>query len=160
MQIPTTTLIQFRDNLRGLEEEVAKYFKQETTCCGVTFPQCHIISALDAHGETSIKQLAAIMELNTSTLSRVIDGMVNVGLVERQVDPTDRRAVILRLTEKGKRIAATINQQFTILCQQVFQYLPKEKHAMLIESLALLSTAIKAVRQQDPSGSQMGCNCQ
>jgi DNA-binding MarR family transcriptional regulator len=160
MQIPITTLIQFRDNLRGLEAEVTKYFKYETGCCGVTFPQCHIISALDVHGETSIKQLATIMEQNTSTLSRVIDGMVNVGLVERQIDPADRRAVILRLTEKGKGIAETINQQFTILCQQVFHYLPEEKHAMLIESLALLSTAIKAVRQQDPAGSEIQCNCQ
>ena len=160
MQIPTITLIQFRDNLRGLEAEVTKYFKYETGCCGVTFSQCHIISALDAHGETSIKQLAAIMEQNTSTLSRVIDGMVNAGLVERQVDPADRRAVILRLTEKGQGIAETIKQQFTILCQQVFHYLPEEKHTMLIESLALLSTALKAIRQQDPAGSEIPCNCQ
>jgi len=160
MEVLTSTIIQFRDNLRGLEEEVARYFKHETACCGVTFSQCHIISALDVHGETSIKQLAAIMEQNTSTLSRVIDGMVNAGLVERQIDPADRRAVILRLTEKGKGIAETINQQFTILCQQVFHYLPKEKHAMLIESLALLSTAIKAVRHQDPAGSEIPCNCQ
>lgn len=153
MTLSRSTLTVFRNNLRVLEREIAKYLKNETACCGVTFSQCHIIMELELQGQMSIKQLAAILELDTSTLSRVVDGMVNLGLVERSVNPDDRRAVIIRLAESGQRIAETINQQCNAHYQQMFASLPEGKHEQVIESIALLSTALKDARQQaSPNG--------
>lgn len=159
MSLSRSTLTEFRNNLRTLEREVANYLKNETACCGVTFAQCHIIMELDTQRELSIKQLAANLELDNSTLSRVVDGMVNAGLIERTVNPDDRRAVILRLTDKGHTVAETINNQSNLFYQQMFLYIPAEKHPLVIESIALLSQALKTVRQGTASDEQRGC-CQ
>lgn len=157
MELSLTALTQFRDNLRVLEREIARYLKDQTTCCGVTFSQCHIILELELRGDISIKQLAARLELDSSTLSRVIDGMVTSGLIERKMNPDDRRAVILTLTAKGQQIATTINRQCNAFYQQVFQQLPIEKHDIVIESIALLGTAIKSLRQGELPASQTCC---
>jgi DNA-binding MarR family transcriptional regulator len=154
MEVPLSTIIEFRNNIRILEREIEKYLKTETACCGVTFSQCHILLELELRGECSITQLAAILELDNSTLSRVIDGMVNAGLIERQVNPQDRRAAIVRLTEQGQTVANTINHQCNGFYQRVFQHLPQEKHTLVIEIIAMLSTALQEVRQSDVSEGQ------
>lgn len=50
--------------------------------------------------------LAEALGLEASSLVRVIDLLIENGLVERREDPQDRRAKILQLTEDGKTRAA------------------------------------------------------
>ncbi len=57
----------------------------------------------------SMNQLSKAMSLSASTSTRMIDGLVKEGFVERKYDQLDRRLVIVGLTGKGKRIARNIN---------------------------------------------------
>lgn len=56
----------------------------------------------------SLNQLAAIMLVKQPTLSRVVDGMVTAGLVERRTVDADRRSVDITLTNAGRRKAAPV----------------------------------------------------
>ncbi len=150
-------LSQFRVNLRVIERETANYLKNETACCGVSLSQCHILMELDTQGEMSLKQLASNLESDASTLSRVIDGMVNAGLILRAANPDDRRAVILTLSEQGQRTAATINTQSNLFYQRLFELLPAEKHQSLVESIALLGGALTALRRNQPFDQHTCC---
>ncbi len=98
----------FRETLRQLERQVGWQLKDDTECCGVTLAQCHIIVEIGNAGETSVIDLATILGLDTSTLSRHINGMVNVGLVNRILNPKDRRYVSITLTEQGQKIYQSI----------------------------------------------------
>ncbi len=46
--------------------------------------------------------VADMLKLEPSSVVRVIDQLIDSGLVERQDDPNDRRAKLLRLTPEGK----------------------------------------------------------
>ena len=157
MSFSNPLLSQFRANLRVIERETANYLKNETACCGVSLSQCHILMELDMQGEMSLKQLAANLESDPSTLSRVIDGMVSTGLILRAANPDDRRAVILKLSEQGQRTAATINAQSNRFYQRVFDLLPAEKHESLVESIALLGGALTALRRNQPFDQHACC---
>lgn len=157
MSFSNPLLSQFRANLRVIERETANYLKNETACCGVSLSQCHILMELDTQGEMSLKQLAANLESDPSTLSRVIDGMVNTGLILRAANPDDRRAVILKLSEQGQRTAATINAQSNRFYQRVFDVLPAEKHESLVESIALLGGALTSLRRNQPFDQHTCC---
>jgi MarR family transcriptional regulator for hemolysin len=50
--------------------------------------------------------LADALGLEPSSLVRVIDLLIDSGLIERREDPQDRRAKILKLTEDGATRAA------------------------------------------------------
>jgi DNA-binding MarR family transcriptional regulator len=102
------TVDAFRHDLRALEREVARQLEAETACCGVTLSQCHALLELK-RGATSLSGLASALDLDLSTLSRTVDVLVRAGLVERSVDPTDRRAVCLVLTDAGRAKVATID---------------------------------------------------
>jgi|1186.fasta_scaffold33844_2 DNA-binding MarR family transcriptional regulator len=51
-----------------------------------------------------VSDLAACVELDTSTVSRQIKQLEDKGIVERTPDPDDGRASLVRLTEQGREI--------------------------------------------------------
>jgi len=56
---------------------------------------------LRCSGTVRLSELAAIIELDASTASRLVRTLENDGLVERTADPDDRRASLIELTEAG-----------------------------------------------------------
>ena len=59
------------------------------------------IDALDA--PVSLKRVADVSRIAPSTASKIVDGLVGLGLVVRRRDGCDRRRVDLALTELGRR---------------------------------------------------------
>ncbi|HBL24931.1 MAG TPA: MarR family transcriptional regulator [Deltaproteobacteria bacterium] len=132
----------FRETLRHLERQVGLQLKDDTECCGVTLAQCHIIVEIGNAGETSVIDLATILGLDTSTLSRHINGMVKVGLVNRILNPKDRRYVSITLTEQGQKIYQSIEDICNSKYARVFEFIPREKHKQVLECFNLLVHAI------------------
>ena len=68
------------------------------------------VLALTRLSESNVKQneLGAYLQLEKSTVSRMIDAMTAKGWVERTRDPANRRSQVVRLTLSGKRAARTV----------------------------------------------------
>jgi DNA-binding MarR family transcriptional regulator len=54
-------------------------------------------------GPLRLIDLAPRMGTSAPTASRAVDALAELGLVERDPDPTDRRAITIELTEEGRR---------------------------------------------------------
>jgi len=61
------------------------------------------------------KELAAASGLDESSLVRLIDILSKRGLLERRIDPDDRRARRLFLTDQGRKTAFAIREQLVTL---------------------------------------------
>jgi len=141
---------QFRKKLRILEKKLAVQLKDDSSCCGVTMAQCHTLLAVEAKGTTTVTELATKLELDKSTLSRTIDGLVTTGLINRTTDTGNRRSQHISLTPQGKKVADGINAQWNLYFTSLFARIPESKHQAVIESIAILSEVI-------PSS---GCCCE
>jgi DNA-binding MarR family transcriptional regulator len=67
-------------------------------------------SALDNCQGISSPELAKNMGLSLSRISRIVDKLVVNGFLDRNTDTTDRRAIRLCLTPKGKAIRSKIDK--------------------------------------------------
>lgn len=67
-------------------------------------------SALDQCTGISSPELAKNMGLSLSRISRVIEKLVVDGYVDRNIDKSDRRAITLCLTERGRQIKHEIDK--------------------------------------------------
>jgi MarR family transcriptional regulator, transcriptional regulator for hemolysin len=74
----------------------------------LTLAQCKALVRLEEREGLSQKQLAQLAELEPMTMVRIIDRMEGDGLVERRLDPADRRARTLYLTAKGRALVDDI----------------------------------------------------
>lgn len=134
---------ELRELTRLLERNMGVLDKSEASCCGTTIGQCHAITEIgSAHGLT-LNQLADILKLDNSTMSRTINNLVDQELVTRETDLEDRRYIKLKLTYKGEAIYETIERNMYMYYSAILKDIPKEKHAQLIESLTLLVKAIR-----------------
>jgi DNA-binding MarR family transcriptional regulator len=71
----------------------------------MTSQQFRALMIIHERGPQSAASLAAALGIAPSTLTRLSDRLVRDGLVEREVDPADRRAVRLTATRLGTRTA-------------------------------------------------------
>ena len=137
----------FRRNLRVLEREVMHQLQTETTCCGVTLAQCHVLLELSASGARSLKELVGALKLDKSTLSRTVEGLVKAGLVNRVADPADRRAVLMTCTSAGLNRVGSINDA----CNQEYAALltgtsvARRQH--IVDTVQFLADAMSRRRQ-------------
>jgi MarR family transcriptional regulator for hemolysin len=64
--------------------------------------------------------LAEALGLEASSLVRVVDHLIESGLLERHDDPLDRRAKILELTDEGRKTAALMEQALIPFRRKLF----------------------------------------
>ena len=137
--VETKAIEQFRAKLREIERAVWQQTKSEALCCGVTMPQCHAILEIGKAGELNLKDLAARLGLDNSTLSRTVESLVQDGLADRTPSKDDRRATVIRLNEKGCAALDRINSTWNQICRDMFRNIPREKHEQLIESVSIVA---------------------
>lgn len=141
------TIQEFRGILRQLEAEIERNLSEETQCCGVTLPQCHLLIETGSRNSASLGELADALELDKSTLSRTVESLVQRGYVKRDEDSTNRRKVSITLTSEGASKTNTININCNSFYAEVFSNINEEKHEQIIESLSLLASAMKKCRK-------------
>ncbi|MGH6632091.1 MarR family winged helix-turn-helix transcriptional regulator [Sphingopyxis sp.] len=76
-------------------------FNARTRDSGITALQWRLITYLKRHEGVRQGPLAELIEVEPITLSRMVDRLVEAGLVERRADPADRRAWKLYLTPRA-----------------------------------------------------------
>jgi DNA-binding MarR family transcriptional regulator len=139
--ISNENIKQFRKSIRTLQRKLTEQLDGDSVCCGVTIAQCHTLLAIEEKGLTTITELAAEMELDKSTLSRTIESLVVMGLVKRETNSDNRRSQHIQLTEDGEKTVSGIHNQWKNFFKSLFAGIPKSKHALVIEGLALLANS-------------------
>ena len=71
---------------------------------GVTGPQRLVLRILELVPDIAPSELARILFFHKSTVSIVLRSLEQQNLVRRAPHPTDRRAIVLSLTPKGRRV--------------------------------------------------------
>lgn len=140
----------FSEKLRVIQRELGLSQKNDIQCCGVTMAQCHALIEIGKKDNVSIVELAGVLGVDTSTLSRTIDNLVKAGLVDRVLNPQDRRYVTIALTERGGGVSRTIEDSFNSYITRLFGLIAREKHTQVMESLALIAEAIVKCNRDFP----------
>ena len=75
---------------------------------GITYRQVQVLGALAFHQPIAQNQLAEIVQVEASTVVRILDRMERDGWIVRENDPGDRRKKLIRSTAKVAPIWDTI----------------------------------------------------
>src|SRR5215831_4788997 len=106
-----------------------------------SLPQLATLLLLDEEGELTIKQVAEILGRSISATSRLLDQLVERGMVSRREDEHDRRLKRIAITEKGRMLIATLEQRRADAQLAVMEYYSAEEQAEIDRAMALLAEA-------------------
>jgi DNA-binding MarR family transcriptional regulator len=133
----------FRKGIRALDRQIELSLASQTECCGVTPAQCHLLLEVACRDDPSVGELADALELDASTLSRAVDGLVKLGFVERREDPENRRRFIVTLSAKGRKKVDEIDGACDAYYDGFLKGLPQAERKLLLDALPRLVTAFR-----------------
>ena len=74
---------------------------------GITQGEGHILEHLAVSGDSTVAELHRALAHRRSTLTSILDRLADRRFITRESDPRDRRSFIVRLSRKGKAVAAS-----------------------------------------------------
>jgi DNA-binding MarR family transcriptional regulator len=131
---------EFRRKLRRFEQFLSNQL--EDCCCGVSIAQCHCLLAIEELKRTTVGELADYLQLDKSTLSRTVESLVQIGFIDRETDPNDRRRTWIYLTETGMKQAEEMHQVNDEYFLHVIDHIPNREQEQVVRSLGLFIDAI------------------
>ena len=149
----------FRKHLRAIEREVEYQLKDQTLCCSVTSAQCHVLLELADLGASNLIDLSQQLRLDSSTLSRRVDGLVRAGYVDRTIDPMNRRYVQLGLTARGRRKVESIDRTCNRFYLSLLREVPGGRQGELVESVRLLAEIFARARRGERGAADPAREC-
>ncbi len=107
--------------------------------------QCEIFVVLKENGDSMTqKELEDYLDLSKSTLSGVLKTMEKNGFVEKVPSKTDRRVMVVTLTDEGNEKYSLAMEKFLELDRIVFEGLDDEEMAVFAKVLEKIRSNISS----------------
>jgi MarR family transcriptional regulator, transcriptional regulator for hemolysin len=126
------------------------YIEHRAKGRGTTRAQWIVLFQLRQQEGLSQVDLAEVLELQPISLVRLLDRLVNQGLLERRNDPKDRRANRLFLTASGRQLVDDLDSLRDSIASDVLQDVPAEAIETSLQTLREIKERIKGLA--DSSG--------
>jgi MarR family transcriptional regulator, transcriptional regulator for hemolysin len=117
---------------------------------GTTRAQWIVLFRLRQQEGLSQVDLADVLELQPISLVRLLDRLVEHGLLERRHDPKDRRANRLFLTAQGRQLVDDLDSLRDAIATDVLQEVSTDSIRTSLQTLRDIKDRIK--RLSDPPG--------
>jgi DNA-binding MarR family transcriptional regulator/YHS domain-containing protein len=155
---PDQRLPAYASTLHEALRTLSKVFYGPTTISSLsrslTEGEWDVVRCLGQGGETRMRSLAGTCGMALSTMTGVVDRLVEQGLVRRRHSTTDRRVVLVQLTGRGKlahdeRLDADMRLVFTMLQSLT----PAEQHTLvqLVQKIVTLLPGSAPELSPEPS---------
>ncbi len=131
-------------NTRSSARAVTSYYDRALKDSGLRITQFAILGTIRAAGSISMNQLATILHLDPSTLTRTLQPLENKGLLNIEEGGDDRRTKEVVLTAKGHRAAAAAHEQWQQAQEQLRERVGGERFDRLIDDLQALTRAVRS----------------
>lgn len=110
---------------------------------GFTTSQCYVLLELKKFNNLTMNELSERMNLNTSTMTRIINNLVRDGYIQRLKDEGDRRIVIVKLTEEGIIEAKSLEKSIMDYYRKIVSNLPNGQIEDVLKAVELLINAFE-----------------
>jgi DNA-binding MarR family transcriptional regulator len=130
--------------LRVVLARLGRQLRTTQAGAGLTPTQISVLFSVARRGPLRLSELAEIEGLNPTMLSRVIAQLTDGDLVQRAVDPSDRRAAVVDATARGRRLREKIHRaRNKVLSRELDGLSPAAR-----ESIATALPALEALAEQ------------
>ncbi len=108
----TDAVGELRQAFHEVQASLRRLRGREALSGQLSYPQWRVLSALASEPELTASQLAVAAEVTPATITQMLDALAAAGIVERARSERDRRAVLCRLTPRGRELWERKHEEF------------------------------------------------
>lgn len=129
--------------LGAVRREIARHALAELGTQGF-----NALAVVHVYGPMRISDAAHKLSVDLSVASRQVNALVRAGYLEREPDPDDRRAYIVRSSETGKKVLEESHRRMVHAFQQTLKGWGSDDVTTISEGLARLTAAFTDIPAQ------------
>ena len=118
-------------------------FREEMAEMGLTTPKARALAVLTVVEGPLIRELAVYAVTEQSTLSRALDQMQTDGLIRRETDSADSRAVRIYITEAGRAAFDDLWPHMAEAQARMFRGIPEDERRAFVATLQKMLVNIR-----------------
>jgi DNA-binding MarR family transcriptional regulator len=101
------------------------------------------LTTLDETGPLTLGQLAAMEQVSSPSMTRIVARLEELGLAEREMSSTDRRVVRVRITDRGSALLAATRSRRDLFLTRRVQRLTSDERATLARALPVMDKLLE-----------------
>lgn len=109
---------------------------------GLSASQLSTLVVVEKHDDIRLGQLAALEGISASSMTRIVAGLTDAGLLDRRPDPHDGRSVHVSLSVRGERQLDQLRRDRTMMLTERIHRLDDEDYGRLLGALPVLETLL------------------
>jgi DNA-binding MarR family transcriptional regulator len=118
---------------KGMHDEVT----QNTVCSPA---QNHTLIVIGMQlSAIGIKQLAEVLRVTSGAATQHVDALEKAGLLVREMNPQNRREVIVKITSQGKKVYEELRRAKSKIMNEIFTELSDEELNTLVQLIEKVS---------------------
>jgi MarR family transcriptional regulator, organic hydroperoxide resistance regulator len=134
--------------LQRLSHAMGQYAPEAWMDLNLTIGQLKSLFFIDSEGRTNFRKLASALGVTPPDVTRIVDRLVEQGLVSRRENPDDRRMQLLHTTNKGKVLLTKLRENRTTHLYRILAHLSTQELATVAKGLDALVRAAELQREE------------
>jgi DNA-binding MarR family transcriptional regulator len=102
--------LEFLSPLHKASRQITMYLEDQTRELGVSPVEGHVLTYLRKYAPAPVGELVRVFGLKQSTFTSLLDRLERAGLVRRELNPADRRSLLIHLTDRGRELTTRLNR--------------------------------------------------
>jgi|SRR5579859_707383 len=125
--------------LRALLGRLTRRLRQTIAVGDITLSQASVLSLLEREGPATPGLLATKERISPQSMGSILMALEGLGLVSRTPDPTDKRSLVILLTEAGiQAVQGARRQREEQIARALVDHFTAEEQQVLMAALPLL----------------------
>jgi DNA-binding MarR family transcriptional regulator len=125
-----------------LQQRLMAVHAAEFTTLDITMAQAKLLYVLMAVGDLSMSEIAHQLGVTVSTASGAVDRLVELGLLARSDDPSNRRQVLVSVTAMGMETLEQIRELSTRQLRMLFEHVGDEDLETITRAIHIMADAV------------------
>lgn len=121
-----------------------KWVKSRLQEDGPTYARMRLLGALHCKGSQIMTSISDELGVTRRNVTALVDALEEEDLVRRRPHPTDRRATVIELTDRGAETVDRMYDEHRTAVAELFVVLSREDQAELIRLLGTLREALRS----------------
>ncbi len=124
--------------IQDIARLLSRAFEQQASELNISRPQARLLAYVALSEGAKQTEIAALMDIQKITLTKLVDGLETMKLIERRPDPSDRRVRRLYMAAGAHSVLDNIWQLLSEVSNAALAPLSSERKLALIEDLATI----------------------
>lgn len=136
--------------LRMLIARLSRRLARTKAGAALTTTETTVLATIVRRGPIRLGDLAAFEAMNPTMLSRIVRHLEQSALIERHLDPNDRRAATVAVTDTGQRLHRAIRDERSDALSRLLSGLDRSERAALQAALPVLEHLAEQLKDAEP----------